>query len=47
MRTDIDNLAQPGFTPDPPELASPGSAWTDTRNVRRAGCPLSATSSPH
>ena len=34
MITPIDNLAQPGFIPDSPELASPPGAWTDSRNVR-------------
>lgn len=34
MRTAIDNLAQPGFAPDMPDLSLPAGAWTDSRNVR-------------
>jgi hypothetical protein len=34
MLAPIDNLAQPGFVNDVPDLALPAGAWTDSRNVR-------------
>jgi hypothetical protein len=34
MREELENLAQPGFMPDPPSLADHPRAWTDSRNVR-------------
>lgn len=34
MRADLENLGQPGFTPDVAELALPPGAWNDCRNVR-------------
>lgn len=33
-RADLDDLSSPGFLPDPPPIASPAGAWTDSRNVR-------------
>lgn len=34
MQTPIDNLAQPGFVADIPDIMTPAGAWTDSRNVR-------------
>lgn len=33
-RADVNDLSSPGFLPDPPPIASPAGAWTDSRNVR-------------
>lgn len=33
-RADVEDLSQPGFLPDPPAIATPAGAWTDSRNVR-------------
>lgn len=33
MQASIENLAQPGFVADLPDLVAPAGAWTDSRNV--------------